>query len=289
MKRVLVTGASGQLGKSLQKVSEGITGIEFLWTDFEQMDISNPKEVLKVFRDFKPNYCINCAAYTQVDLAEKETEKARLINAKAVENLILACNESNCCIIHISTDFVFDGNTSNPYIETSQANPINAYGVTKHEGENKVLLEANKFLIIRTSWVFSEFGKNFVKTMINLSAKLSELSVVNDQEGCPTYAVDLARQIIGMIRAGIFKNEIYHYCNQGVTTWNVFAEYIFKLLGVEVEVNPISSEAFGAPAKRPLYSVLDCTKIQKDHGVTIRRWELALEECVRELLENKKV
>ena len=283
MKKVLVTGASGQLGKSLQRISTAYKDLEFLWTDVDQMDITNRQDVLAVFRDFDPDVCINCAAYTQVDLAEQEPEKARLINVDAVGNLIEACNEKHCTLFHISTDFVFDGKSDTAYTETSKPNPLCIYGQTKLEGEEKVFNQAKQFFVIRTSWVFSEFGKNFVKTMLRLSETHSELRVVDDQTGCPTYAGDLARQILDIILSGKTENEIYHFCNQGSTTWCDFAKTIFTLAGKIIEVIPIASEDFGAAAERPAYSVLDCSKIQKALGSQIRPWLQGLQECIQRL------
>lgn len=281
MKKVLVTGAGGQLGKSLQRISEAYEDMEFLWTDVDQMDITNRQDVLSVFRDFDPDFCINCAAYTQVDLAEQEPEKARLINVDAVGHLIQACNEKHCALFHISTDFVFDGKSDAPYTESSKPNPLSIYGQTKLEGEEKVIIEAKQFVVIRTSWVFSEFGKNFFKTMLQLSETHSELQVVNDQTGCPTYAGDLARQLLQIILSGKVENEIYHFSNQGVTTWYDFAKAIFTLKGRKIEVIPIASADFGAAAERPAYSVLDCSKIQKGLGVQIRPWIQALQDCIQ--------
>ena len=281
MKKVLVTGAGGQLGKSLQRISEVYEDLEFLWTDVDQMDITNRQDVLSVFRDFDPDFCINCAAYTQVDLAEQEPEKARLINVDAVGHLIQACNEKHCALFHISTDFVFDGKSDAPYTEYSKPNPLSVYGQTKLEGEEKVIIEAKQFVVIRTSWVFSEFGKNFFKTMLQLSETHSELQVVNDQTGCPTYAGDLARQLLQIILSGKVENEIYHFSNQGVTTWYDFAKAIFTLKGRKIEVIPIASADFGAAAERPAYSVLDCSKIQKGLGVQIRPWIQALQDCIQ--------
>ena len=283
MKKVLVTGARGQLGKSLQRISTAYKDLEFLWTDVDQMDITNRQDVLAVFRDFDPDVCINCAAYTQVDLAEQEPEKARLINVDAVGNLIEACNVKHCTLFHISTDFVFDGKSDTAYTETSKPNPLCIYGQTKLEGEEKVFNQAKQFFVIRTSWVFSEFGKNFVKTMLRLSETHSELRVVDDQTGCPTYAGDLARQILDIILSGKTENEIYHFCNQGSTTWCDFAKTIFTLAGKIIEVIPIASEDFGAAAERPAYSVLDCSKIQKALGSQIRPWLQGLQECIQRL------
>ena len=283
MKKVLVTGAMGQLGKSLQRISVAYTDLEFLWTDVDQMDITNQQDVLSVFRDFDPDFCINCAAYTQVDLAEQEPEKARLINVDAVGNLIEACNEKQCTLFHISTDFVFDGKSDIPYTESSKPNPLSIYGRTKLEGEEKVFNHAKQFIIFRTSWVFSEFGKNFVKTMLHLSETHSELQVVDDQTGSPTYAGDLARHILDIMLSGKPENETYHFCNQGATTWFDFAKAIFTLTGKKLEVIPIASEDFGAAAVRPAYSVLDCSKIQKALGAQIRPWLQGLEDCLQRL------
>jgi dTDP-4-dehydrorhamnose reductase len=283
MKKVLVTGAKGQLGKSLQRISGAYEDLEFHWTDVDHMDITNRQEVLSVFRDFDPDFCINCAAYTQVDLAEQEPEKARLINVDAVGNLIEACNENHCTLFHISTDFVFDGKSDTPYTESSKPNPLSVYGRTKLEGEEMVFNQANQYSIFRTSWVFSEFGKNFVKTMLQLSEAHSELQVVDDQTGCPTYAGDLAGHMLEMILTGKGGNETYHFCNQGATTWYDFAKAIFTLTGKKLEVIPIGSKDFGSAAERPAYSVLDCSKIQKALGSQIRPWLQGLQDCLQRL------
>lgn len=260
-KRVLVTGSNGQLGKSLQKiVSKNNTNIAFTFATRDLLDISNTKEIESYFKENTFDFCVNCAAYTAVDKAEEEQEQAFLINAEAVKLLAENCRQNNVVLIHISTDFVFDGAKNEPYNETDLTNPLSAYGNSKLQGETYIKETLDTFFIIRTSWVYSEYGSNFVKTMLHLAKERDEISVVNDQIGCPTYAQDLAELILEIISKGSTYYGLYHFCNQGVLSWYEFAKHIIDIKGLQCDVNPILSKDFKSLASRPKYSVLSVDK-----------------------------
>lgn len=260
-KSVLVTGSNGQLGRSLQKiVSEKSNNINFTFTSRDSLDISNSKELESFFKENPFDYCINCAAYTAVDKAEEEKERAFLINAEAVRTLAERCKKYNVTLIHISTDFVFDGTKGEPYVETDPTNPLNVYGASKLQGETYIEEILDNFFIIRTSWVYSEFGNNFVKTMLRLAKERDEISVVNDQIGCPTYAKDLAELISEIVYNDNEEFGLYHFCNKGVLSWYEFAKNIIDISELACEVKPIFSKDFKSLATRPKYSVLNTSK-----------------------------
>ena len=260
-RRILVTGSNGQLGKSLQKtVSQKPNIIDYTFTSRDSLDISNPTALELFFSKNSFDYCINCAAYTSVDKAEEEPEKAFLINSEAVKSLTKVCKKNGTVLIHISTDFVFDGIKREPYLETDLTNPLNVYGSSKLRGEENIRKSLKKFYIIRTSWVYSEFGNNFVKTILRLANEREEISVVKDQIGCPTYAGDLANFIIEILYADNDKFGTYHYCNQGALSWYNFAKYIVDYKRLDCSVIPILSKDFKALATRPKYSVLNSSK-----------------------------
>lgn len=273
---VLVTGASGQLGQSLQFIASQYSEMQFVFATSQDLDITDNERVISFFENNKIDFCINTAAYTAVDKAESEQERAYLVNVIGPKNLAIACQKSGITLIHISTDFVFDGSASIPYSEENSTNPIGIYGQTKLDGEKEVVQNCDKHFIIRTSWVYSQFGNNFMKTMLRLAQDRTELNVVSDQVGTPTNAVDLAQAIIAIIKSEKKEYGIYNFSNEGICSWFDFAKEIFKINKITIQVNPIPTEAYPTPAKRPKYSVLDKSKIKSTFGITIKNWQEAL-------------
>ena len=291
---VLVTGANGQLGQSLQFIAPNYDEIDFVFCSSSDLDISNLENCQIVFSKIKPNYCINAAAYTAVDKAESEPEKAHLINVIGAQNLAKVCKTHNTVLLHISTDFVFDGNKKSvtlsavevPYTESDIPNPTGVYGQTKLDGEKAIQTTFESYFIIRTSWVYSQFGNNFMKTMLRLASERDSISVVNDQIGTPTNAVDLADVIIKIIchtersRSALSNIQhptpnygIYNFSNEGKCSWYDFAKKIFEINNINIDLKPIPTSDFPTPAKRPEYSVLDKTKIKHTFGIEIKNWE----------------
>lgn len=286
MKKILVTGANGQLGQCLQKISSQFEEFEFIFTDSETLDITNKEEVNDFFWQNAPDFCINAAAYTAVDLAETDIEKAFLVNADGTENLAEACAENNAQFIHVSTDYVFDGENNLAYTEEDFTNPLGVYGASKLEGD-ELALEVNPCsVILRTSWVYSEFGKNFVKTMLNLFSTKEELSIVADQFGQPTNANDLAEAIMKIIKSGKITPGIFNFSNLGRISWFDFAEKIAELSEAKIKLNAIETSQYPTPAKRPKNSVLDLGKISKTYAIQLKPWEESLEDCVQILQNN---
>ena len=286
MKKILVTGANGQLGQCLQKISSQFEEFEFIFTDSETLDITNKEEVNDFFWQNAPDFCINAAAYTAVDLAETDIEKAFLVNADGTENLAEACAENNAQFIHVSTDYVFDGENNLAYTEEDFTNPLGVYGASKLAGD-ELALEVNPCsVILRTSWVYSEFGKNFVKTMLNLFATKDELNIVADQFGQPTYANDLAEAIMKIIKSEKITPGIFNFSNLGRISWFDFAEKIAELSEAKIKLNAIETSQYPTPAKRPKNSVLDLDKISKTYAVPLKPWEESLEDCVQILQNN---
>lgn len=286
MKKILVTGANGQLGQCLQKISSQFEEFEFIFTDSETLDITNKEEVNDFFWQNAPDFCINAAAYTAVDLAETDIEKAFLVNADGAENLAEACAENNAQFIHVSTDYVFDGENNLAYTEEDFTNPLGVYGASKLAGD-ELALEVNPCsVILRTSWVYSEFGKNFVKTMLNLFATKEELSIVADQFGQPTNANDLAEAIMKIIKSEKITPGIFNFSNLGRISWFDFAEKIAELSEAKIKLNAIETSQYPTPAKRPKNSVLDLDKISKTYAVPLKPWEESLEDCVQILQNN---
>ena len=270
---VVVTGASGQLGQALQAIAPQHSTLQFHFVNSAEADITNKENLEQVFNRLKPDFCINAAAYTAVDKAESEPEKAHLINVTGAKNLAEVCKEYNATLIHISTDFVFDGNKNIPYTEEEGTNPQGVYGKTKREGEQEIEKVLTAYYIIRTSWLYSEYGNNFMKTMIRLGNERDSLGVVNDQTGTPTNANDLAEAILQIIESGKKEYGIYHYSNEGVATWYDFAKKIFEVNTISVDLKPITTADYPTPAKRPAYSVMDKSKIKTVFGLTIKQWE----------------
>jgi dTDP-4-dehydrorhamnose reductase len=284
--KILVTGANGQLGWELAQAASAYPNFEFVFVDRNAMDLSKPDEFNGIFELFNPDAIINTAAYTAVDKAESEKELATTINAAAVKQLAHIAKERNIPFITYSTDYVFNGNATSPYLTDTTIEPVNFYGQTKAEGEQLAIAENPATIIIRTSWVFSSHGNNFVKTMMRLMKERDALNIVGDQKGRPTYAKDLALASIKMIEllnAGKNIKGIYHYANMGETTWFGFAEKIKALAGLECDLTAITSDQFPTPAKRPAYSVLDTQKIEKDLNMQIPHWETALQECIKKI------
>ena len=284
MKKVLVTGAGGQLGRELQRLAAGYPSFNCVFVTREQLPVDDPGKVRELFAEVKPDWCINCAAYTAVDKAETEREAAFRINGDAPGSLAKACRGAGARFIHISTDYVFDGSRSVPLKEDDATGPINVYGASKLEGERRALEEYREStLIIRTSWVYSEFGNNFVKTMIRLMNERPAIGVVDDQIGSPTYAADLADAIFQIMSARKFIPGIYHYSNEGQISWYQFALAIRFLIESPCKVNPIPTAQFPTPARRPAWSLMDKTLIRDSYGVPVLAWERSLAVCINRL------
>jgi len=282
---VLVTGANGQLGQAIQSISGNYPEIDFVFCDSSALDITNLDTVNQVFEKVKPNYCINAAAYTAVDKAESDQEKAISINVIGAKNLAATCKKNNTILLHVSTDFVFDGNKSTQYSEEDIPNPTGVYGQTKLDGEKAIQETFDKYYIIRTSWVYSKFANNFMKTMIRLGSERDSLSVVNDQIGTPTNAVDLAEVLVKIIchtersrsvSSTISNFGIYNFSNEGHCSWYDFAKKIFEVNNISIDLSPIPTTSYPTPAKRPAYSVLDKSKIKKAFDLQINNWEDSL-------------
>jgi len=280
---VLVTGANGQLATCIKTIDYSNSDCNFIYKSSEELDITNSAVLKDFFSNNDINFCVNCAAYTAVDKAESDQEKAFEVNVIGAENLAKVCLDFNSKLIHISTDFVFNGTSKEPYKETNSTNPINVYGATKLEGEQKVQEHLESHFIIRTSWLYSEFGNNFLKTMLRLSLDRDELGIVSDQIGSPTYAMDLATIILQIIRENSSAYGIYNYSNEGTASWYDFAVAIFDLKSVNIKVNAITTEDFPTPAKRPSYSVLDKTKIKTVFKIDVPHWNSSLKKAISNL------
>ncbi|MBQ2499608.1 MAG: dTDP-4-dehydrorhamnose reductase [Bacteroidales bacterium] len=282
---ILVTGANGQLGNEMRIVSQESSD-SYIFTDVDELDITKRDAVMDFVRDNNIKVVVNCAAYTNVDKAEDDEKTAELINAQAVEYLASACKANHAMLIHISTDYVFGGNEGNtPRKETEPVNPTGAYGRTKLHGEQAIRKVGCNYLIIRTAWLYSEFGNNFVKTMRKLTAERDKLNVVFDQVGTPTYAFDLASVIFKIIEERRYDEiqDVYHFSNEGVISWYDFAKEICELSGNECDIQPCHSDEFPSKVKRPSYSVLDKTKIKNSLNITIPHWKESLKKCINKL------
>jgi dTDP-4-dehydrorhamnose reductase len=282
---VLVTGANGQLGKELRQLETKWPEFEFLFLSREDLPIHHFELVRNFFKATHPSFLINCAAYTAVDKAEQEEELAFQINAEAVGVLAAICKEQDCKFVHVSTDYVFDGLANRPYREDDLTNPQGVYGASKLAGEKEAVLLNPDSVIIRTSWVYSSFGKNFVKTILRLLQEKPSVSVVDDQIGSPTYAADLAVAILEIISLKSWKPGVYHFSNEGEISWCAFAKAIAALTHSNTPVQAITTAEFPTPAKRPAWSVLDKSKIKAVYGIKIRPWKERLADCL-ELLSK---
>ncbi|NNE76483.1 MAG: dTDP-4-dehydrorhamnose reductase [Pricia sp.] len=273
MLKILVTGGNGQLASCIKEVSLNYAdALDFVYKSSSELDVSNTNAVDKVFSEQDFDYCINGAAFTDVDDAEKEKERSESVNRDGSKNLARACEQHNSVLIHISTDFVFDGRQSTPYTEHDSTNPLSQYGKTKLLGEQEIQSICKKYFIVRTSWLYSEYGNNFLKSMLKYSGERDQLSVVFDQVGTPTYARDLAEVLLAFIKNSITDYGIYHYSNEGVASWYDFAKAIFEINHIELDLKPIRSFEYPLPAKRPSYSVLDKSKIKATLNIEIPYW-----------------
>ena len=288
MHRILVTGSNGQLGSEIRELTKNDGTNVYFYTDVSELDITDKSAVNKFIENHQIDIVVNCAAYTQVDKAEEEEKTAFLINATAPGNLAEACKKYDATLFHISTDYVFDGSNNVPYIETESTSPLGVYGRSKLEGEEFIQQSGCNYLIIRTSWLYSSFGNNFVKTIARLSCEKDELKVVFDQIGTPTYARDLATVIFAIIQNDQFKDRkgVYHYSNEGVCSWYDFAKAINDLFGNNCNIIPCHSDEFPAKVPRPHYSVLDKTNIKNDFSIEIGYWKDSLCKCVELLKQN---
>jgi dTDP-4-dehydrorhamnose reductase len=283
---VLVSGKNGQLGKELQDIASSNKNYQFIFFDREELNITDEVALKNIFQKYSPSFFINCAAYTAVDKAETEKEIAYQINAEAVGNIAKQCNQFNTTLIHISTDYVFDGKSTQPYKEDDKTNPVNYYGYTKLKGEELALQNNPNTIIIRTSWVYSEYGNNFVKTMLRLMNERKEINVVSDQVGSPTYARDLAEAILSIVnsqRSTVNGQPIYHFSNNGIISWYDFAIAIKEIKQLDCIVNSIPTASYPTPAKRPAYSGFDKTKIVTTFNIQLKDWKESLKECLTHL------
>lgn len=283
--KILVTGANGQLGKSFRDIAADFPQFEFIFLSKEDLPITHFEMIRHYFKVYHPQWLINCAAYTAVDRAEIEKDLAMQVNGEAVGVMAAITRENHCGFVHISTDYVFDGMAKFPYSEDHFLDPQNEYGRSKLEGEKQALQFNPDSIIIRSSWIYSEHGHNFVKTMLRLMKEKESINVVNDQLGSPTYAQDLARAIMQIIltRASLPKPSIFHFSNKGAISWFDFAQEINKLSGSHCKVHSVPSTSYPTPAKRPAYSVLDTSRIQQVCEVEIKDWKLSLNECLNRL------
>ena len=287
--KILVTGANGQVGSELQFLAQQYPNFEFHFTDVAELNITNEQAVMDLFSKINPAYCINCAAYTAVDKAESDVAKATLINETAVKYLAQACQKNKTTLLHISSDYVYHNRVNRPLKETDKPAPKGVYAATKLAGDVVALAENVNTIVIRTSWVYSSYGHNFVKTMLRLGKERDKLTVVYDQIGAPAYARDIAKamlEIIVKVENGATNYRgIYHFAPSGVTCWYDFARAIFELENIACDVAPIPTSAYPTPAKRPHYSVLNCAKIKRTFDLTIPYWKDSLKACLAILKE----
>ncbi|MEL1240128.1 dTDP-4-dehydrorhamnose reductase [Flavobacterium flavipallidum] len=286
MNKILITGGNGQLGSELQVLSKVQTQYEWVFTDYQELDLCDLDHLAASIAEINPQIIINCAAHTAVDKAESEVELSNALNHKAVAIMAKWSHDNNCKLIHISTDYVFDGNSAVALTEEAPTAPINVYGVTKLAGEKACMQNNPNAIIIRTSWVYSSFGNNFVKTMSRLMQERDSLSVVNDQIGSPTYAADLAQAILTIINHPNWQAGIYHFSNEGEISWFEFAKAIQEIGGFECQLKGISSSEYPTPAQRPAYSLLDKTKIKTTFGVEVPDYATSLKSCMELLRIN---
>lgn len=280
MINLLVTGSSGQLGQCLKQLLLSATDISCYFAAREDLDITNSDELQRFFSDHNFDYCINTAAYTNVEKAESEQKEAFLINAEGAYSLAKACKKHNVVLLHISTDYVFDGMAKTPYQEQDPTNPLNVYGASKLKGEQHIVDTWNKHFIIRTSWLYSQYGHNFLNSMLQFAKQKKALTITTQQKGTPTNANDLAQMLVTIIKTGNARYGVYHFSNQGEATWYDFTKAIFKATGEIDTVNLAKTEHYATFAKRPSYSVLNCNKLKDTLGITYRNWEDSLKQII---------
>lgn len=280
MVNVLVTGANGQLARCIKDLVSNDITVNFIFKDSKELNITESKEIELFFESNPVDYCINCAAYTAVDTAESNIDAASKVNVLGVGYLARECSKNNAVLIHISTDFVFDGSKAQAYTETDSTNPKGVYGKTKLQGEHEIPKYLSNFFIIRTSWLYSEYGNNFMKTMIRLSEIKDKLSVVGDQIGTPTYAKDLAKVILKIVDSKSNNYGVYHYSNEGVASWYDFAHSIFEVKNSKVKLTSIKTINYPTPAERPSFSVLDKDKIKSNFQIDIPHWRESLKNAI---------
>ena len=281
MSKILVTGSNGQLGSQLKEICG--SNPNYLFTDIDELNILDRNQVNSLFNSQKIDFVINCAAYTAVDKAESEPDLAEAVNATAVKNLIDGCKINDSKIIHISTDFVFDGMKSSPYSETDSENPLSVYGRSKLNGEMHLRNSYDRYIILRSSWLYSKFGNNFVKTILRLSKEKEEIGVIFDQIGTPTYAGDLAIFIKFLVNSNFSQLGIYNYSNEGTASWYDFAMCIMEYSNRKLKIRPIETNEYLTPARRPSYSVLNKRKIKSTFGGEIPFWKDSLKKCIKEI------
>jgi dTDP-4-dehydrorhamnose reductase len=282
---IAVTGCHGQLGNEMQKIAAANALHQWFFSDIDSLDITDPIAVERYFSEHRIDCCINCAAYTAVDRAEDDVEMAEKVNVHASKVLAETCHSQNALLIHVSTDYVFDGKGTQPYRETDPTGPTSVYGKTKLAGEQAIKDSGCHYCIVRTAWLYSATGKNFVKTMLSLAETHDEINVVCDQHGSPTFAGDLAQGIMALVSHYGKRpvKEVFHFTNDGITSWDVFAKAIFELGGKSCKVNSITTDQYPTRATRPAYSALDTTKIKETLGIRIPFWKDSLERCIKEL------
>ena len=284
--KILVIGSEGQLGSELKKISKNHYNVSWFFSSIKVLDLSDLNSINNYLSNINPTVIVNCAAYTNVDKAEIEVELANLINYKAVEVISRWTSDNSKKLIHVSTDYVFDGLSNIPLSENSKTKPVNEYGSSKLKGEIACLKNDPNSIVIRTSWLYSSFGKNFVKTMIDLMKKNNSVKVVNDQIGSPTYAHDLAKVIIEIIMNSKNKSGLFHYSNEGEISWFEFARSIRELYNLDCEIIGVSSKEFKTLAKRPKYSLLDKTKIKETYNIKVPNYKYSLKKCIK-ILQNE--
>jgi dTDP-4-dehydrorhamnose reductase len=289
MKKILITGAKGQLGSELNVLSNKYKQFTWVFTDWQELDLCDLENLKQNISTINPQIIINCAAHTAVDKAESEVDLSDVLNHQSVAVIAKWSQENNCQLIHVSTDYVFDGNSSISLTETAITNPINVYGVTKLAGEKACLQQNPNAIIIRTSWVYSSFGNNFVKTMSRLMKEKESLNVVNDQIGSPTYAADLAQAIMTIITHLEWKAGIYNFSNEGEISWYEFASDIQEIGGFDCKISGIPSSNYPTPAKRPMFSLLDKTKIKTIFGVEVPEYKESLKKCMQLLANSSTI
>ena len=284
--KILVTGAQGQLGLSIRKIEPEYPELSISYTDVEELDITDSRALTAHFEKNPIDYVVNCAGYTAVDRAEEEEDKAMLINAAAVKNLAECADTFGFTLIHISTDYVFSGRHYRPYTEKDEPGPISVYSRSKHAGEQAVINHCKHGIILRTSWLYSEYGNNFLKTILNLASQREEIRIIGDQVGTPTYAGDLARAILELVHRNYSKKSLFHFSNEGVASWYDFGVEIVRLSGKKCTVIPIPTEAYPLPAERPFYSLMSKAEFTGTFRYSIPHWRDSLEKCMNNLKEN---